>query len=139
MKSSMIVGILLMSALGGFMVSVAVHGPQLKNKDEAIDEAVVRNTYHNPISFVAQIKEDPKAGEKIVREFCGACHAKEPAIEVGAPRTGVEREWAPYKKLSMKQLLENTKRGLGPMPARGGCFECSDEQLQQAIDYMLSF
>lgn len=139
MKPSVIAGVLLVSALAGFMVSVAVHGPQLKNKDAAVDEAVVRNTYHNPISFVAQIKNDPKAGEKIVHEFCGACHSKEPAIQVGAPRMGVPREWAPYKKLPMKQLLENTKRGLGAMPARGGCFECSDEQLQQAIDYMLTF
>ena len=139
MKGSLIVGMLLASAMAGFMVSVAVHGPQLKNNNGLVDEAVVRNTYHNPISFVAQIKNDPKAGEKIVHEFCGACHEKIPAIEVGAPRIGIAQEWAPYKKLTKEELLKSTKQGLGAMPARGGCFECSDEQLQQAIDYMLNF
>ena len=127
----------MVSGLAGFMVSVAVHGPQRGNA--TVDEEPVRNAYHNPLSFVAQITNDPKAGEKIVHEFCEACHAKAPVIEVGAPPMGVAHAWDAYKKLPMKQLLENTKRGVGAMPARGGCFECSDEQLQKAIDYMVNF
>jgi len=37
----------------------------------------------------------------------------------------------------MPVLLEHTSEGFGAMPARGGCFECTDEQLELAILAML--
>jgi len=37
----------------------------------------------------------------------------------------------------MDTLLKMTIQGVGAMPARGGCFECSDGQLKEAIIYML--
>lgn len=134
MKPIQIIGVLLASAVAGLMVSITVHGPQLRATQLA--KEVTRNTYHNPLSFVTQLKQDPKAGEKIVHAFCETCHGREPLIEIRAPRTA--KEWAPYKRLAKQQLLALTKKGVGAMPARGGCFECSDEQLTQAIDYLLN-
>ena len=40
--------------------------------------------------------------------------------------------------LGMPVLLKLTIDGKGAMPARGGCFECSDEQLMDVIKYIVS-
>lgn len=55
----------------------------------------------------------------------------------GAPRIDNESDWKPRLKQGMKRLLKHTDEGLNAMPARGGCFECSDAQLILAILAML--
>ena len=35
-------------------------------------------------------------------------------------------------------LLKHTEEGFNAMPPRGGCFECTDEQLLLALSEMLS-
>jgi len=96
-----------------------------------------RETYHYPASFVKQLKNDKEAGKKIFQEFCASCHAKHPAINVNAPRIGDKKTWNIKRKMGMNHLLKITINGVGAMPARGGCFECSDEQLYQSIEYIL--
>ncbi len=94
--------------------------------------------YHSPISFVKHIKGDKDAGRKIFNEFCASCHAVNPVISVNAPRVNDKKRWDKYRKLGVQTLLIMTLQGQGAMPARGGCFECSDEQLRETIQYMLS-
>jgi len=93
-------------------------------------------TFHYPALFVKQLAGDPQAGRKIFKEFCASCHANQPLIEVGAPRIGDQKTWRRLRQAGMAALLKNTITGVGAMPARGGCFECSDEQLQAAISYI---
>ncbi len=94
-------------------------------------------TYHYPATFVNQLKGDPEAGKKIFLEFCGACHNENPSVDVNAPRIGDKIKWGAYRDLKMPTLLKLTIQGNGAMPARGGCFECSDAQLEMAIQYIL--
>ncbi len=100
-------------------------------------EPIGLRTYHYPASFVASLKGDPQAGAKIYRQYCQACHAPEPEIELNAPSRGNMAVW---KALSTawgeEQLWQFTLDGHNAMPARGGCFECSDAQLRQALDYL---
>lgn len=94
-------------------------------------------TVHYPNLFVQQIKHDPDAGRKIFKEFCAACHAKNPIIQVHAPPIG-DPSWAAKHRYTPSRLLQKTLKGEGAMPARGGCFECSEAQLKQAIDYIVN-
>lgn len=96
-----------------------------------------QNNSHRPQEFIAGLKNDPKAGEKIYQQFCSNCHAQKPLIPVGAPMIGDEKAWTKRLSKGQKMLLENTLNGYGVMPARGGCFECSDEQIQMSINYIL--
>lgn len=93
--------------------------------------------HHSPFSFVKQLKGDPDAGRKIFKEFCAACHDANPRIDINAPRVGDHKTWQGLRQLGMESLLSMTIKGAKAMPARGGCFECSDEQLREAIEYML--
>lgn len=88
---------------------------------------------HHPQEFLAAIKGKPDEGEQIVKHFCANCHAVKPLIPLGAPRIGQEEDWTARFEQGLKVLLKHTEEGLNAMPARGGCFECSDEQLILAI------
>lgn len=125
---------LALSGMCGFALSLYFHARVLP--DSQPGEVHTIQTFHSPALFVKQIQGDPHAGEKIFKEFCSACHAKKPLIPIRAPRIG-DSSWQSISKLGMPTLLKITINGAGAMPARGGCFECSDQQLQEAIKYIL--
>lgn len=92
---------------------------------------------HNPVALLKQLEGDPLAGEKIFKEFCATCHATNAVINTHAPRIGDKKSWQGLNRIGMPTLLNITKNGVPPMPPRGGCFECSDEQLRLTIQHML--
>jgi cytochrome c5 len=126
-QTRIIILLLVLSGISGFLFSLYRHqspdGPQV---------------FHSPTSFVKQIQGDKDAGRKIFNEFCASCHAANPVISVNAPRIDDKRRWDAYRKLGIETLLNMTIQGRGAMPARGGCFECSDEQLKEVLDYILN-
>lgn len=91
---------------------------------------------HHPENFIESLKKDPKASEKIYLEFCAVCHDKDPQIPLGAPRIGVPSDWTSRHK-TLDEMTNSVLEGLNAMPARGGCFECTDELLKAAIQYMI--
>lgn len=127
MKYRTIVFLFILSGVSGFLFSLYMHPP--------LDDTQL---FHSPTNFVKQIQGDRDAGRKIFNEFCASCHAGEPIISVNAPRINDKNLWGIYRKLGIETLLTMTIQGRGAMPARGGCFECSDEQLREAIFYILS-
>ena len=129
--------ILLASGVLGFLTSLL--GRHVLQQINIENGARIVRVVHHPVSFVAQIKGDPRAGEKIYKEFCASCHSTEPAINVNAPRIDERKIWNQYKKRGIDVLLQTTITGVGAMPARGGCFECSDAQLREAIEYILQW
>lgn len=93
---------------------------------------------HHPEEFLVSIQGSPNAGEKIYTHFCATCHAPNPLISVAAPSMGVKKDWEPYiKNQTVDQMMKVIDSGLGAMPPRGGCFECSDDELKAAIIFML--
>lgn len=92
---------------------------------------------HHPEEFLNSIRGKNNEGRQIVQHFCSNCHAVKPLIPVGAPAINSVSDWDPRIKQGLQQLLRHTEEGLGMMPARGGCFECSDKQLQMAVLAML--
>ncbi len=77
---------------------------------------------------------EPATGEMVYTRFCFSCHA---AGIAGAPETGVFDEWADRMEKGMSSLLQSTKTGMGGMPPKGLCAQCSDAQLIEAIEHML--
>lgn len=72
--------------------------------------------------------------EKLYTEFCSHCH--DPGI-AGAPPTG-DKKWLELAKArGFDTLVKNTIKGVGIMPPRGTCVECSDDELKAAVQYML--
>jgi cytochrome c5 len=88
---------------------------------------------HHPEAFLKTIKGSKTEGAQIVQHYCGMCHAEKPLIPLGAPPAGDAAAWRPRIKQGMNVLFRHTDEGLNAMPARGGCFECTDQQLMLAI------
>ena len=128
-----IIFLLLLSGVLGFSVSLYRHAD--KREDAEIQQI---ETFHYPATFVKQLVGDPLAGRKIFQQFCASCHGNPPIIDIKAPRIGDKKAWRIRRQMGMSTLMKITTMGVGAMPARGGCFECSDLQLQEAIQYMLS-
>lgn len=64
---------------------------------------------------------------------CAVCHA---AGVAGAPVTGDAAAWEPRLAKGMDALMASVKNGLKAMPPKGMCFDCSDEEYRELIEYM---
>lgn len=93
---------------------------------------------HHPQAFLKSISGTPNEGQAIVEHFCMVCHSADPQISLGAPRIGHTPDWRERLKQSHEQLFDHTSNGIGAMPPRGGCFECSDDQLKSAMRYLIN-
>lgn len=88
---------------------------------------------HNPQQFLDEIRGSKDEGEQIIQQFCASCHATKPMIELGAPKINQMNDWIPRVPQGLHSLIKHVEEGFGAMPARGGCFECSDLQLRLAV------
>ncbi|RUR12020.1 cytochrome c5 family protein [Legionella sp. km772] len=82
-----------------------------------------------------QSTEKQKVGKKIYERFCVVCHRDG---LVGAPKFHDEQAWESRlagKKL--EELVASAIKGLNAMPAKGTCYECNEEDIKSAVEYML--
>ena len=83
---------------------------------------------------VSLASNGPRSGEQIYKASCTACHA---AGVAGAPKFGDLSQWQPRIDKGMDALLANSISGINAMPPKGLCMDCSDEELQASIEYMV--
>ncbi|ATG75422.1 cytochrome C [Zobellella denitrificans] len=76
----------------------------------------------------------PRSGEAVYTAACAACHATGAA---GAPIKGDADAWGPRVAQGRDTLLSHALNGFNAMPPRGACGNCSDEEITNAVDYML--
>lgn len=77
----------------------------------------------------------PRSGDAVYNASCAACHGTGAA---GAPKTGDAAAWAPRIAQGMDKLMANATNGLNAMPPKGLCMTCSNDELQAAVDYIIS-
>ena len=67
--------------------------------------------------------------------FCFACHSTGLS---GAPRPGDAEAWAPRMEKGREEIIEIMNRGLNAMPPKGLCMTCTDDQLWELSQYMVT-
>jgi cytochrome c5 len=77
-----------------------------------------------------------RTSEAVVRQQCAQCH--QPGTQ-GAPRIGDRAAWTPRLAKGLPALVASAVHGHGPMPARGGMPDLTDEDIRGAILYMFNF
>lgn len=77
-----------------------------------------------------------RSGEDVYNGACLACHA---AGIAGAPKVGDQMAWAARIGKGMEALYDSGINGVAGsgMIAKGGCADCSDEEIRLAVDYMV--
>ncbi|KEQ13047.1 cytochrome C [Endozoicomonas montiporae] len=87
------------------------------------------------VGAVAAAPSEPRSGETVFNKFCTACHT---SGLLGAPKKGDTAEWT--KRASAiggySKLLQQAYAGIGSMPPKGTCMNCSEEEFGNAMLYM---
>ena len=77
-----------------------------------------------------------RSGEAIYQSACMACHNSGVA---GAPKFGDAAAWADRTAGGMDALYLSGINGIPgtSMMAKGGCMDCTDEEFEAAVDYLV--
>lgn len=77
---------------------------------------------------------EPRSGQQVYDAACMACHTTGAA---GAPKIGDAGAWSARLGKGMSALYSNAINGINGMPPMGACGNCSEEEIEAAVDYML--
>ncbi len=120
--------LMLAVAISGFMLSSC--GGNAKKADSG--SAKVAKTAK---AYTANLDN----GKVVYNKVCIACHMTGVA---GAPALKDKDRWTEIAAKGMKQLHHDAIEGFtgkhGVMPARGSCTDCSDQDLYDAVAYMIN-
>lgn len=82
---------------------------------------------------VAAQPTGPRSGEQVYQAACIACHG---SGVLDAPKPG-DAAWKPRIAQGMELLTKHAIEGIRAMPARGACANCTDEEIVEAIKFMI--
>jgi cytochrome c5 len=84
----------------------------------------------------AVVSSGPRSGEEVYNSACVACHSSGAG---GAPILADVAAWADRIAKGRDVLHESGLNGVAgtSMIARGGCMNCTDEEIIAAVDYMV--
>lgn len=108
------------------------HGQELKERKMHGEEVEEETTHEESLSEAAQ------AGRETYDNACQVCHASGLA---GSPKLGNKADWKVRIEQGTSVLFEHAIKGFtgnsGIMPPKGGRNDLTDEQIKQAVTYMI--
>lgn len=128
--------VLMSLSLGAFVVhSVALatsYEDSIAKRLAPVDDVCVKGEECAAALQVAAA--GPRSGEEVYNTFCLACHASGAA---GAPKFRDAADWSARLGKGLETLYANSINGINAMPAKGLCGNCSDEEIQAAVNHMI--
>ena len=83
----------------------------------------------------AKEPEKPSNGELVFQGTCRVCHAQ--GIN-GAPIYGNKKMWGKRLPQGIPTLIEHATNGYGLMPAKGGNTDLTEQDISDAVHYMVA-
>ena len=80
-------------------------------------------------------KREPMDGYEVYSRFCVICHK---SGMNGAPKYGDKQSWAPRIAQGKETMYNAAIHGLRAMPAKGGIAGLYDQEVKDAVDYMVN-
>lgn len=119
-----------------FTLSVSAASVQDDMSREAIAERIkpIGKHYVAGESSAAEESSGPRSGQQVYDKFCTACHTS--GVQ-GAPKINNAADWEDRLAQGMDTVLKHAVEGYNAMPPKGTCSDCSEEEIQAAIDYMV--
>lgn len=120
-----------------------IEGPMLEANQDSLrylshDDLLAIATYLKSVESQTPPKPKPGKGgpgQPIYENYCAGCHA---AGAGNAPKYGDVSSWAPILAKGINMTYANAINGIGGMPAKGTCLSCTDQEIKQAVDYMVN-
>lgn len=76
-----------------------------------------------------------RSGEAVFKAVCTTCHT---AGLMNAPKLGDKAAWKPRIAQGTPMLYDHALKGIRMMPAKGTCTACTDKEIKNGVDYMVS-
>ncbi len=76
-----------------------------------------------------------RSGEEVFKAVCTMCHS---AGVAGAPKFGDKAAWKARIAQGTPVLYDHALKGIRAMPAKGTCATCTEKEIKNAVDYMVS-
>ena len=76
----------------------------------------------------------PRSGEQVYQTACFACHG---TGALDAPKPGDASAWQARIDQGFDVMLRHSIDGFGNMPAMGTCMNCSEDEIAEAIRFMI--
>lgn len=109
---------------------------EIQQRIKPVGQVRVQGKSQQVVAAVAEpepVKLAP--GEGVYKQYCAVCHQGGLA---GAPKFQDKADWKPrLANKNLDQLTASAIKGINAMPARGTCGDCTDEQIKEAVAYML--
>lgn len=103
----------------------------------AIAEYLKSIDSHQPRNIPEEkAKQAPiKRGHQVYANVCVMCHLNG---EVGAPRVGDQADWlVRIRQSGLNGLYRHAVQGFNKMPVQGACVTCTEQEVTDAVDYIL--
>jgi len=138
---------LLTTAVTGLALSLMVSTAFASTSNERIAERLkprgsvcVEGQDCSGVKVAAAVNAAPSAsaarsGEDIFNSACTNCHSTGAA---GAPVVGKADQWAARIAKGNETLYTHAINGFNAMPPKGLCGTCSDDEIKETVDYMVS-
>ena len=110
------------------------------NQEQQVAERIAPEGHVSMAGQVASVSSSSasagaaRSGSDIYASNCIACHSSGVA---GAPILGDVAAWTARLTKGVETVYTNAINGIGAMPARGTCMDCSDDEVIAAIDHIL--
>ena len=138
-RASQGLGVLNEHALQGIR-KMPAHGGNAGFSDIEVERAIIYMVNRSGGNWVEPLGGATPAvvrsSETIVQNQCAKCHQ---TGQAGAPKIGDRAAWIPRLKKGLDPLVASAIHGHGPMPARGGLPDLSDQEIRGAIIYMFNY
>lgn len=89
--------------------------------------------------FYGEIKKEEAGaggpGKATYETFCAGCHADG---LLGAHKIGDVKAWSKVMENGFDTTLKNAINGIGGMPPKGGAMDLTDDQMKEALEYILN-
>ncbi len=117
--------------------------PTVNQQSEPLEESLsnriqpigkVNLAQSTTITTAKAVEKETRSGDIIYNKHCKMCHASGAA---GAPKFGVVADWQPRIGKGVAGLVKTATSGKGAMPPKGMCMDCSAEEIQATIEYMI--
>lgn len=103
---------------------------------DAITERLKPMGQVNVSGAVAEVKAvpgGPRTPKDIYDHNCKTCHQTGLA---GAPKFGNKGDWAPRTSQGLDTLVKAAWSGIRGMPPKGNCFDCTEAEIKETVQYM---
>lgn len=76
-----------------------------------------------------------RKGEDVYKATCAVCHG---AGIAGAPKFGDKTAWKARIAQGTPILYSHALKGIRAMPPKGTCATCTEKEIKNAVDFMVS-